>query len=108
MAAYAASKAAATKLTRCLGLEVAEYGIRCNIVAPGSTRTPMQDAMWAAGSSPAAVIEGSLETFRSGIPLRRMAEPSDVADAVVFLLSDQASHITMTDLYVDGGATLRG
>jgi 2,3-dihydro-2,3-dihydroxybenzoate dehydrogenase len=108
MAAYAASKAAATMLTRCLGLEVAEYGIRCNIVAPGSTRTPMQDAMWAAGSSAAAVIDGSLETFRSGIPLRKMAEPREVADAVVFLLSDQASHITMTDLYVDGGATLRG
>jgi 2,3-dihydro-2,3-dihydroxybenzoate dehydrogenase len=108
MATYAASKAAATMFTRCLGLELAEFGIRCNIVAPGSTRTPMQEAMWSAGSSEQAVIAGSLETYRPGIPLRRIAEPEDVAAAVVFLLSDEARHITMTDLYVDGGATLRG
>ena len=108
MAAYAASKAAATMFTRCLGLELAEFGIRCNVVAPGSTRTPMPDAMTAAGASPSMVIDGSLETFRTGIPLRKLAEPREVADAVVFLLSDQASHITMADLYVDGGATLRG
>lgn len=93
--------------TRCLGLELAGFGIRCNIVAPGSTRTPMQEAMWAAGSSAETVINGALETYRTGIPLRKLATPRDVADAVVFLLSDQASHITMTDLYVDGGATLR-
>lgn len=107
MGPYAASKAASTMFTRCLGLELAEFGIRCNIVAPGSTRTAMQEAMWAAGSSPEAVIAGSLEGYRTGIPLKRIAEPQNVADAVVFLLSDQASHITMTDLYVDGGATLR-
>lgn len=107
MAAYAASKAAATMFTRCLGLELAEYGIRCNIVAPGSTRTPMQEAMWAAGTGPDAVIRGSLEKFRTGIPLQKIAEPEDVAEAVVFLVSDRSSHITMADLYVDGGATLR-
>jgi 2,3-dihydro-2,3-dihydroxybenzoate dehydrogenase len=108
MAAYAASKAAATMFTRCLGLELAEFGIRCNVVAPGSTRTPMQEAMWAAGSSEAAVIAGSLGSYRPGIPLRKLAEPEEVAAAVLFLLSDRASHITMADLYVDGGATLRG
>jgi 2,3-dihydro-2,3-dihydroxybenzoate dehydrogenase len=107
MAAYAASKAAATMFTRCLGLELAEYGIRCNVVAPGSTRTPMQTAMWQAGSSEATVIAGSLDTYRPGIPLRKLAEPHEIADAVLFLLSNDASHITMADLYVDGGATLR-
>jgi len=108
MAAYAASKAAASAFTRCLGLELAPYGIRCNIVAPGSTLTPMQTGMWANEMGAEAVIRGSLETYKSGIPLGKLATPEDVANAVVFLLSDQASHITMADLYVDGGATLRG
>ncbi|HZX82444.1 MAG TPA: 2,3-dihydro-2,3-dihydroxybenzoate dehydrogenase, partial [Reyranella sp.] len=107
MAAYAASKAAATMFTRCLGLELAPHGIRCNIVAPGSTLTPMQTGMWANEDGATRVIEGTLETYKSGIPLRKLATPDDVADAVMFLLSDQAAHITMADLYVDGGATLR-
>jgi 2,3-dihydro-2,3-dihydroxybenzoate dehydrogenase len=108
MAAYAASKAASTMFTRCLGLELAAHGIRCNIVAPGSTLTPMQTGMWADAQGAERVIHGSPESFRTGIPLRKLATPEDVANAVLFLLSDQASHITMADLYVDGGATLRG
>ncbi len=107
MAAYAASKAAATMFTRCLGLELGPKGVRCNIVAPGSTLTPMQTGMWADDNGAARVIAGSPETFKVGIPLQKLATPEDIADAVVFLLSDRAAHITMTDLYVDGGATLR-
>ena len=106
MAAYAASKAAATAFTKSLGLELAPHGIRCNVVAPGSTDTPMQRALWTeAGPDP--VIAGDLGAYRTGIPLGRIAEPEDVADAVLFLASDRARHITMHDLYVDGGATLR-
>lgn len=108
MAAYAASKAAATMYTRCLGLELAGDGIRCNIVAPGSTRTPMQESMWTDPSGERRVIAGSLPLYKAGIPLGRIAEPQDIADAVLFLASDRARHITMADLYVDGGATLRG
>ncbi|WP_306214536.1 2,3-dihydro-2,3-dihydroxybenzoate dehydrogenase [Actinoplanes sp. RD1] len=106
MAAYAASKAAATMFTKCLGLELAPYGIRCNVVAPGSTDTPMQRALWTA-DGPGRVIAGDPAAFRAGIPLGRIATPEDVADAVLFLASDKARHITMHDLYVDGGATLR-
>jgi 2,3-dihydro-2,3-dihydroxybenzoate dehydrogenase len=110
MAAYAASKAAAVMFTKCLGLEVAARGVRCNTVSPGSTLTDMQRGMWAAGDEEAAarrVVEGDPVTYRTGIPLGRIAAPSDVADAVAFLVSDRARHITMHDLYVDGGATLR-
>lgn len=107
MAAYAASKAAATMLTRCLGLEVAAHGIRCNVVSPGSTDTAMQRALWADDSGGERVIAGSLPDHRTGIPLGRLADPGDIADAVLFLVSDHARHITMQNLYVDGGATLR-
>ncbi|MFJ8640793.1 2,3-dihydro-2,3-dihydroxybenzoate dehydrogenase [Streptomyces sp. NPDC093610] len=110
MAAYAASKAAAVMFTRCLGLEVAPRGVRCNTVSPGSTLTDMQRGMWTAGDEEAAarrVVEGDPSTYRTGIPLGRIADPSDIADAVAFLVSDRARHITMHDLYVDGGATLR-
>lgn len=106
MGAYAASKAAVTQLTRCLALELAEYGIRCNVVSPGSTDTEMQRAMWRQGSSRETVIEGSLAGYRLGIPLRKIATPDEIADAILFLLSDRASHITLHDLRVDGGATL--
>ncbi|AIR99406.1 2,3-dihydro-2,3-dihydroxybenzoate dehydrogenase [Streptomyces glaucescens] len=106
MSAYAASKAAATMFTKCLGLEVAKHGIRANLVAPGSTDTPMLSSMWQDESSARASIEGVPDAYRVGIPLGRLARPEDVAEAVVFLLSDKAAHITMHDLTVDGGAAL--
>jgi 2,3-dihydro-2,3-dihydroxybenzoate dehydrogenase len=67
----------------------------------------MQTGMWADETGAARVIARSPETFKSGIPLGKLATPEDVADAVVFLASDRAAHITMADLYVDGCATLR-
>ncbi|KVP20653.1 2,3-dihydro-2,3-dihydroxybenzoate dehydrogenase [Burkholderia multivorans] len=106
MAAYAASKAAAHQFSRCLGLELAGHGIRCNIVAPGSTDTPMQRQLWRDPEGAAGVIAGSLETYRTGIPLGRIAVPEDVAGTVLFLLSDAARHVTLHTLCVDGGATL--
>ncbi|WP_441251428.1 2,3-dihydro-2,3-dihydroxybenzoate dehydrogenase [Kitasatospora sp. McL0602] len=106
MSAYSASKAAATMFTKCLGLEVSKFGIRCNVVAPGSTDTPMLTALWEDSSAAQASIEGVASAFRVGIPLGRIAQPTHIADAVLFLLSDQAAHITMHDLTVDGGAAL--
>jgi 2,3-dihydro-2,3-dihydroxybenzoate dehydrogenase len=106
MAAYAASKAATAQFTRCLGLELSRYGIRCNVVAPGSTDTEMQRSLWTSADGASAVVAGSGEAFRVGIPLGRLAEPADIADAVLFLASDRARYITMQVLCVDGGAGL--
>ncbi|WP_420037812.1 2,3-dihydro-2,3-dihydroxybenzoate dehydrogenase [Streptomyces sp. cg28] len=112
MAAYAASKAATVMFSKCLGLEVAAQGVRCNTVCPGSTLTDMQRGMWESSgvdvdAARRSVIEGDLAAHRTGIPLGRIADPADIAEAVAFLASDRARHITMHDLYVDGGATLR-
>ncbi|MFF2040299.1 2,3-dihydro-2,3-dihydroxybenzoate dehydrogenase [Kitasatospora sp. NPDC058170] len=107
MAAYAASKAATTMFMRCLGLELAASGVRCNLVSPGSTDTPMQRALWTDDDAERRVLEGDPATYRVGIPLGRIAAPEDVAEAVLFLAGDRARHVTMHDLYVDGGATLR-
>lgn len=106
MAAYCASKAASAMLTRCLGLELAGHGVRCNIVSPGSTDTPMLRSLWTGESGPRATLAGDLAAHRLGIPLGRIATPEDIAGAVTFLCSDEARHITMHDLCVDGGATL--
>ncbi|MDI1481027.1 2,3-dihydro-2,3-dihydroxybenzoate dehydrogenase [Polyangium sp. y55x31] len=106
MSVYAASKAAAAMFTKCMGLELAKHGIRCNVVSPGSTDTPMQRSLWKDESGAQAVIDGAPGAYKVGIPLQRIANPADVADAVLFLLSDRARHITMHDLCVDGGATL--
>ncbi|SNR75835.1 2,3-dihydro-2,3-dihydroxybenzoate dehydrogenase [Methylobacillus rhizosphaerae] len=106
MGAYAASKAAALHFTKCLGLELASHGIRCNIVSPGSTDTAMQRQLWQSEDDALKVIAGNLESYRTGIPLQRIASPEDIAAAVLFLLSNEARHITMHDLCVDGGATL--
>jgi 2,3-dihydro-2,3-dihydroxybenzoate dehydrogenase len=107
LAAYSASKAAAAAFTKCLGLELAPHGIRCNVVSPGSTNTAMLGALLRDGDAVSNALAGSLDNFRNRIPLNRVAEPEDIADVVAFMASDQARHLTMQELFVDGGATLR-
>lgn len=106
MGLYATTKAAVSHYFKNLALELAPHGIRCNSVLPGSTLTQMQRQLWTDSKPPESIIAGSLEQYRSGIPLGKIAEPQDIADAVLFLLSDQARQITMHELVVDGGATL--
>lgn len=106
MAAYGASKAALTSLTMTVGLELAPFGVRCNVVSPGSTDTAMQRALWDGPDGAAATVRGDPDRFKLGIPLGKIATPQDIADTVVFLASPAAGHITMADLLVDGGATL--
>lgn len=106
MAAYGASKAASASFTKTLALELASSGIRCNVVEPGSTDTPMLRSMWTDDEGPKHTLAGNASEYRLGIPLGKLAQTSDIADAVVFLLSGMAGHITMHELCVDGGAVL--
>jgi 2,3-dihydro-2,3-dihydroxybenzoate dehydrogenase len=106
-AIYCASKAAVAHLTRCFGLELAAHGIRVNAVCPGIARTPMQvELMQQSLGLEELLVGGTLEKFRVGVPLRKMAEPQDVANAVAWLVSDQAGHVTMQSIVVDGGGSL--
>ena len=96
--AYSAGKAAMISLTRSLAQEYGRQGIRCNIVLPGTVRTPL----W---QKRAAKDPKVLETLRRWYPLGRIVEPEDVARAVGFLASDAASAITGVALPVDCGLT---
>ncbi|GAA1624675.1 2,3-dihydro-2,3-dihydroxybenzoate dehydrogenase [Nonomuraea maheshkhaliensis] len=102
-AAYAASTAAAVMFTRCLALELAPHGIRCNVVSPGPTDTA---TLQATGPDLTGTIAGALDRWRQGIPQRRVTQPTEIAEAVLFLCADRARHITMRELIVDGGASL--
>ncbi len=106
-AAYGASKAAVIHLARCMSLELARFGVTVNALCPGSTATSMMIENQARGdlSRLDGVVKGSLEQWRTGIPLGRLADPGDQARAAVFLISDAARHITGQSLCVDGGQT---
>ncbi len=107
LAAYGGSKAAASYITKCLGMEIAASGVRCNVVNPGTTKTPPAMARWASiPGTEEDLVRGNLANFRAPIPLNKLATTQDIAAAVMFLLSDQASHITMQDIVVDGGASM--
>jgi 3-oxoacyl-[acyl-carrier protein] reductase len=95
-AAYCCAKAGVAMLTKVLAIEWAEKGIRVNAVGPAYVATEMTLRNIAAGNVNEAQI-------KARIPLGRLAQPADVADAVSFLLSDKASFITGHSLYVDGG-----
>lgn len=94
---YVAAKAAVSGLTRAAAVELAASGIRVNAIAPGLIRTPMTEVRFA---DPAM-----LEWMTSRIPMRRHGEARDIANAVAFLLSDEASYVTGVTLAVDGGWT---
>lgn len=106
MSAYGASKAALRSLCLSAGLELAPYGVRCNLVSPGSTDTVMQRSLWHGPESEQQTIRGFPDDFKLGIPLGKIAQPQDVANAVLYLASPQAGHVTLQDIVIDGGATL--
>lgn len=97
MSAYGGSKAAVEHLTRNLAVELGPAGVRVNVVAPGMTLTPMLAAN---------MDQQGIEQVASHTPLRRAGTPEDVAEAVLFLASDQAAWITGQIVQSSGGLSL--
>lgn len=90
---YAAAKAGLIGLTKAIALEVASRGITVNAVAPGLVDTDMTRAL----------AEGAQESWADRVPMKRLGTPEDIAEAIVFLASDEASYITGHVLAVNGG-----
>ena len=101
-AAYCASKAGLIGLTKAMALDLAPYGIRVNVVRPGSIDTPL---MWA-GLKPDELAKVK-RLAEEAEPIGRLGQPEEVARAVLFLVSDEASFITGAELVVDGGLGAR-
>jgi len=92
---YVASKHAVEGLTKAAALEVAESGVRVNVVAPG----PIDTGMLARFTGTAEIKAGLV----AGVPVKRAGKPEEIAQAIVFLSSDKASFITGASMAVDGG-----
>lgn len=93
--AYSASKAGIGGLTKSLAIDLAEKGIRVNAIAPHTTDTDILKTV------PKEVVD----SFKEATLLKRLAKPEDIANAVAFLVSDEASFIDGQTIFVDGGAT---
>ena len=94
---YSASKAGILGFTRSAAIELAQYGIRVNAIAPGAIETPGTKVLG----------EETLKQFVQMIPLKRMGQPSDIAKLVVFLASEDSKYITGQCIVIDGGLTLQ-
>jgi NAD(P)-dependent dehydrogenase (short-subunit alcohol dehydrogenase family) len=99
--AYSAAKAAVVSMTKVLATEWAAFGIRVNAIAPGNTRTEMVQE---------AVDQGliDMDAYMAHTPLRRLGEPAEIADAVLYLASDRSSFLTGQVIAADGGWTAFG
>ena len=108
-AAYSASKGGVRMLTKAVAMECAPESIRVNAVFPGGVRTPIwRNAEWWDGFVQQVGSEDEAwKKLEGASPLGRMAEPEDIAEAILYLASDASRYVTGTDLVVDGGYTAR-
>jgi NAD(P)-dependent dehydrogenase (short-subunit alcohol dehydrogenase family) len=102
LGAYCSSKGAVLQLTRVLAAENGPYNIRVNAICPTMVDTPMAQRTLATHPNP----QEWLDDIKTGVPLRRIGTVQDVADAALFLASDEAAFITGVSLPVDGGRTV--
>jgi NAD(P)-dependent dehydrogenase (short-subunit alcohol dehydrogenase family) len=102
-AAYAASKGGVIQLTRQMAVDYACHNIRVNCVCPGTTWTPLSERLFAQEKDP----EAAKAAIASRHPLGRFARPEEIAEAILFLASEEASFITGAVLPVDGGYTAK-
>ncbi len=104
--AYGSSKAALSNMTRSIAIYAAHknYNIRCNCVLPGTILTPAWAPIFGEGDQ---LDQKQLDHFSEKIPLKRFGKPEDVASAIIFLASDEASYITGAELIVDGGSSAK-
>jgi NAD(P)-dependent dehydrogenase (short-subunit alcohol dehydrogenase family) len=108
IAAYAASKGGALALTRAVALEFARDGVRVNAVLPGAVDTPMLRSGLSRGRAEGSSVEERVRDLGRRTALGRVAEPEEIARAILFLAdSQQSSFMTGQALVVDGGATAR-
>lgn len=103
-AAYAMTKAALVGLTKCLAVEYADRNIRVNCTQLGYARTPMVEKM-AIESNPENP-ESAINDIARGVPMKRLAKPTEVGELFAFLGSDESSYITGSQFVIDGGSTL--
>ena len=103
--AYAASKGAVVQMTRALALDFAEFKIRVNAVAPGRIHTSMLEAAIIARGG--EIKQGIANAARM-VPMGRVGQPEEIAQAILFLASDDASYVTGTTLSADGGDQASG
>ena len=99
---YSAAKGGLIALTKTLAREYAIHGVTVNAVSPGPTDTPLFSALAAAGGNSAK----TMAALERAVPMRRLGRPADVAGAVAFLASDEASYITGQTLSVNGGLAM--
>jgi len=96
---YGVTKSGIIMLTKDIAVEYGQYNIRCNCVAPSTIRSPLLE--------PYLQDEGAKKVLESSFPLKRIGEPEDVANAILFLCSEKSKWITGTVMEVDGGISAR-
>jgi 2-hydroxycyclohexanecarboxyl-CoA dehydrogenase len=97
---YSGAKGGVIAFTKTIAREVARSGVTANVVCPGPTRTPLLESMTAEGG------ERLVDALTRAVPMRRLAEPEDIAAAVGFLASERAGYVTGQTLSVSGGLTM--